>query len=114
MRFRRFLLCMLVMAVSSARSNAAEPAIDYARQVKPILASKCLACHGPDEATRKAGLRLDTREGALAMTESGDLAIVAGEPAKSELLDRIAHAERTGAGDVGAGAGGPHQLSEAF
>src|SRR5690606_31976650 len=41
--------------------------IDFARQVRPILAEHCWRCHGPDRATRKAGLRLDRREAAIAL-----------------------------------------------
>ena len=39
--------------------------IDFNREVRPLLASKCYACHGPDEEGRKAKLRLDVREDAL-------------------------------------------------
>ncbi len=56
--------------------------IDYIRDVRPILSNNCFACHGPDEKTRKGGLRLDVREEALA-------AIVPGKPEQSELLRRI-------------------------
>src|SRR6266699_5931853 len=38
-------------------ARAAEPKISFTRQIKPILASKCFACHGPDEKERKAELR---------------------------------------------------------
>lgn len=55
---------------------------DFAREVQPLLSNHCYACHGPDEDTRKADLRLDTREGALAVLSPGD----AGE---SELIARI-------------------------
>jgi mono/diheme cytochrome c family protein len=40
--------------------------IEFNRHVRPILSENCFACHGPDKNTRKAGRRLDTRDGALA------------------------------------------------
>src|SRR5262245_6877620 len=49
-----------------ARAEApAKPAIDFTRQIRPILAENCFACHGPDDKARKKKLRLDTKEGAL-------------------------------------------------
>ena len=42
----------------------AESKIDFNRDVRPILADNCFACHGPDDKARKADLKLDTREGA--------------------------------------------------
>jgi hypothetical protein len=43
---------------------AAEPKVDFDREVRPILADNCFKCHGPDEKERKAKLRLDERDAA--------------------------------------------------
>ncbi len=51
--------------------RAEKPAVDFARDVQPILAQHCYACHGPDSATRKADLRLDQRDDALAQVSPG-------------------------------------------
>ena len=64
--------------------------VDYNLHVKPILSDRCFACHGPDKAKQKAGLRLDTPEGAYeALAESGKRAIVPGKLGKSEFYHRI-------------------------
>jgi mono/diheme cytochrome c family protein len=60
---------------------------DYNRQVRPLLARHCFACHGPDDGHRQANLRLDTREGATANRKR--TAIVPGKPAESVLLARL-------------------------
>ncbi|MFM8470218.1 MAG: DUF1549 domain-containing protein, partial [Limisphaerales bacterium] len=62
--------------------------VDFARDIAPILSAKCFACHGPDEHARKAKLRFDVRESALAPRE-GKPAIVPASLAKSELWRRI-------------------------
>ena len=68
----------------------AEPAIDFAREIQPILSDNCYACHGPDETKAEAGLRLDQREKALAGGENGP-ALVPGDPANSMMMQRIRH-----------------------
>lgn len=65
------------------------PAVDFSRDVRPILAGRCFRCHGPDAAARQSGLRLDDRQAATAAAESGRAAIVPGRPEESELVRRI-------------------------
>ena len=75
--------------VVAAEINLPEK-VDYNLHVKPILSDRCFACHGPDQAKQKAGLRLDTPEGAYeALAKSGHKAIVPGDLAGSELFHRI-------------------------
>jgi len=62
----------------------ADEKLQYNRDVRPILAENCFACHGPDSAARKAGLRLDQSEKAI---ESE--AIIPGKPEKSGIIARI-------------------------
>src|SRR6266511_2795197 len=62
--------------------------IRYNRDVRPILAENCFACHGPDSGTRKANLRLDKEETARAMRGS-TAPIVPGHTEKSEVVRRI-------------------------
>jgi mono/diheme cytochrome c family protein len=77
------------MAIVVAVCAPPARAVDYLREVRPILAGKCFACHGADEAARQAGLRLDERDPALAQLASGERAIVPGKPDASALVARI-------------------------
>ena len=60
----------------------------FNQDVRPILSDKCFACHGFDAKKRKGDLRLDTPEGAYAVTD-GAQAIRPGDLAKSEFWKRI-------------------------
>ena len=63
-------------------------AVDFTRDVQPVLADRCYLCHGPDAEKREAKLRLDTREGALA-DRGGYAAVVPGALEESELWQRV-------------------------
>jgi hypothetical protein len=78
-------LLVLACGAATAAPEAAPAAkVDFNRDVRPILSSYCFQCHGPDEKTRKAKLRLDIREDAV---KAG--AFVPGKPEESELFKRI-------------------------
>jgi hypothetical protein len=79
-------LAVVIVATGTGRSAWAVPPEPptYNRDIRPILAENCFACHGPDRSARKGKFRLDERAAAL---RKG--AIVPGQPEKSELVTRI-------------------------
>ena len=84
-RFASSVGCVLLAATVAA----AHDRVVFNRDVRPILSDRCFACHGPDDAKREAGLRLDQAVEAAAELDSGARAIVPGDPDSSELLTRI-------------------------
>ena len=84
MRF--FLHLLIASLVSDALVLAGE--VTFSREVLPLLSDRCFQCHGPDEANREAGLRLDVPD---IVNRTGDaLSIIqAGDPSASLLWERI-------------------------
>src|SRR5437868_10498232 len=87
---RKMITLACASLVLCCRLAAARDAkIGYRHDVLPILSDRCFKCHGPDSASRKAGLRLDRPDAATAVLESGVKAIVPGKSDESELVKRI-------------------------
>ncbi len=95
LRFSGILLLFCLMVFSRGSTVAEDSKIQYELQVQPIFAEHCTRCHGADQATREAGLRLDDRESALSGGDSGHGAIVPGEPAASLLIERITSSDES-------------------
>ena len=80
----RHICGLFLMGMASSVFAAAADEISFNGKIRPLLAEKCLACHGPDTGSRKADLRLDTEDG---VTARG--VIVPGEADESEIIARI-------------------------
>lgn len=80
-----FVWCALAAATLPLAGQKAK-GLDFQRDIRPILSDACFQCHGPDKGSRMAGLRLDTKDGALAKV------VLPGKPEESPLYKRITHA----------------------
>jgi Protein of unknown function (DUF1553)/Protein of unknown function (DUF1549)/Planctomycete cytochrome C len=93
--FVGLLMSLGTTSAAEPGAAAARPKVDFNREVRPILAKNCFACHGQDEAKRAKGLRLDLRESAVKPLKNGDVAIVPGDPDSSELIARLTEEDET-------------------
>ncbi len=76
--------------LSLAGAARAEKTVEFNRDVRPILSDKCFVCHGPDAVAKGAPFRLDSEAAAKADLGAGRRPIVEGDPAASQLVQRVA------------------------
>jgi len=81
----------LLMCCSGIAGAARADDVSFSRDIQPILAKRCYACHGPSD--QESGLALHDRSSATTVAESGQLAIVPGQPGASALVNRISSVE---------------------
>src|SRR5277367_4671524 len=85
-----FLWLSLSMAAPMLAQISSEQTEFFEKKIRPVLAEKCYACHGPNLAKPMGGLRLDTRDGARKGGDSGP-AIAPGDPDSSVLVKAISY-----------------------
>jgi hypothetical protein len=83
----------LLRPIAAAPGEAAARPVDFDREIRPILADTCFACHGPDEKQRMANLRLDTKDGVFA-DRGGYQVLSPGKAAESRLYQRISAVDK--------------------
>ncbi|MEP3479277.1 MAG: DUF1553 domain-containing protein [Fuerstiella sp.] len=77
------------VVTSPVLTNEGFAQVDFNTEVRPILSANCLLCHGPDEEGVESGLQLHQHDLAIAEADSGERAIVPGQPDLSEMIARI-------------------------
>lgn len=78
------IICAFLTPLSAADPDQTDSeAIDFARDIRPLLSDRCFTCHGPDAGQREADLRLDT------FADATEYAIVPGDAEGSEVIERI-------------------------
>ena len=86
LRFLGLVMGFVAGQIGLAAEQQPNNAVDFERQVQPILQDHCISCHGPEK--QEAGLRLDQQSAALRGGDSGQI-IVSGKPRKSLLVERV-------------------------
>src|SRR2546426_9370379 len=81
-------LTLLATAAAVRADSTPAAAVEFNREIRPILSDNCFQCHGPDKANRKSNLRLDS-EASVFEDRGGYRAVEPGSSAKSELVRRI-------------------------
>ncbi|CAN5168869.1 hypothetical protein BH23BAC1_BH23BAC1_22920 [soil metagenome] len=84
-----FLMAVFSMVIIFAVYSGFEDKVDFNAEVRPIINTKCISCHGGVK--QSGGFSFLFREDALGETESGKPAIVPGHPGRSELMNRLTH-----------------------
>ena len=79
-----------VLASGIVVPGAAQDGDFFEKEVRPILANRCFACHGPHAGEGQAGLRLDSLDGMLRGGRSGP-ALVPGRSGRSLLIHAVNH-----------------------
>ncbi|MFK7735591.1 MAG: PSD1 and planctomycete cytochrome C domain-containing protein [Pirellulaceae bacterium] len=95
--FNRHLVCKraswsvsfvcVTLAVLAGDLAVGDESVNFANDIQTVLARRCYACHGPD--VQEGGIRFDVRDTLLAEADSGEVPILAGNAATSELIRRI-------------------------
>jgi len=80
---------LIAITLGLSTSWLSGKSVDFARDIRPILSDYCFHCHGPDEETREADLRLDQKEDLFKPNKDGVTAIHPGDLEKSEVWYRI-------------------------
>ena len=80
---KRSLFTGIILACLAPAAPAADPPIDFIRDVRPILVQSCISCHGA--AKQRGGLRLDNGAAAMRGGDRG-LAFKPGDAAHSRLI----------------------------
>ncbi|MEM7560787.1 MAG: c-type cytochrome domain-containing protein, partial [Planctomycetota bacterium] len=81
------LATVVSLGIPSSASRVSAQEVDFANDIQTVLSRRCYACHGPDQ--QEGGLRFDQRETLLVEADTGEIPVVPGDPAKSELIRRI-------------------------